>query len=62
MIEIGDLIKHKRKNSQGVVIAMKKANNNAMCKAFHNAFMVYYVLLCTGDIDGPLFYGEISPM
>ena len=62
MIGIGDLIKHKRKNSQGVVIAMKKANNSPICRALHHTFMVYYVLLCTGDIDGPLFHGEISAM
>jgi hypothetical protein len=62
MLSIGDFIKHRDKNICGMIIAAKKANQDLLCKAIHNKFMVYYVLLNSGDIEGPLFYSEISQM
>jgi hypothetical protein len=62
MILIGDMIKCCKKNLQGVVIAAKKANGGPLCKTFHEAFMVYYILTNNGEVEGPLFHGEISPI
>lgn len=64
MIEIGDLVKHTQRKTQGVVIAMKKPNSTLVCDGLfsptNNTFWVYYVLLNSGDVEGPLFQGEIS--
>jgi hypothetical protein len=62
MISIGDLVKHVHRKTQGVVIAIKKPNSPLACDIMSpamNSFWVYYVLLNSGDIEGPLFQGEI---
>lgn len=65
MISIGDLVKHTQKKSQGVVIGMRRPNSSLVCdqaQFVENSFWVYYVLMNSGDIEGPLFQGEISQM
>lgn len=63
MISIGDLVKHVQRKVGGIVIAIKKPNPPLACDVMSpsmNSFRVYYILLNSGDIEGPLFQGEIS--